>query len=151
MVMTMLDPRILEDIGARLGGIMAASPAADIEKNARTLLASAFAKLDLVSREEFDIQTQVLQRTREKLKALEVRLERLEKEAVALAVTLDRLGLLDADAAGLPAQVLPPAIRTLPSTQSRQQARIAALEQRVRALERLGAETGEAAAGAQRP
>ena len=78
MVMTMLDPRILEDIGARLGGIMAASPAADIEKNARTLLASAFAKLDLVSREEFDIQTQVLQRTREKLKALEVRLERLE-------------------------------------------------------------------------
>ncbi|MCB1980588.1 MAG: hypothetical protein KDF63_00890 [Rhodoferax sp.] len=79
------------------------------------------------------------------------RLERLEKEAVALAVTLDRLGLLDADAAGLPAQVLPPAIRTLPSTQSRQQARIAALEQRVRALERLGAETGEAAAGAQRP
>jgi BMFP domain-containing protein YqiC len=58
--------------------VIAASPAADIEKNARALLSSVFAKLDLVSREEFDIQTQVLQRTREKLKALEARLDRLE-------------------------------------------------------------------------
>ncbi len=74
----MLDPRILEDLGARLSGLLAASPAADIEKNARVLLASVFAKLDLVTREEFDIQTQVLQRTREKLKALEARLVRLE-------------------------------------------------------------------------
>jgi BMFP domain-containing protein YqiC len=74
----MLDPRILEDLGARVGAIIAASPAADIDKNARALLASFFSKLDLVSREEFDIQTQVLQRTREKLKALEARLERLE-------------------------------------------------------------------------
>jgi BMFP domain-containing protein YqiC len=74
----MLDPKILEEIGARLSSLMAASPAADLEKNARALLASVFAKLDLVSREEFDIQTQVLQRTREKLKALEARLDRLE-------------------------------------------------------------------------
>ncbi|NMQ26807.1 accessory factor UbiK family protein [Candidatus Accumulibacter phosphatis] len=74
----MLDPRILEELGARLGGLIAASPAADIDKNARALLASFFSKLDLVSREEFDIQTQVLQRTREKLKALELRLEQLE-------------------------------------------------------------------------
>ncbi len=74
----MLDPRILEELGARLGGIIAASPAADIDKNARALLASFFSKLDLVSREEFDIQTQVLQRTRENLKALERRLEQLE-------------------------------------------------------------------------
>jgi len=77
-VKIMLDPRILEEIGQRLGGIIAASPAADIERNARALLANVFAKLDLVSREEFDIQTQVLQRTREKLKALEARIERLE-------------------------------------------------------------------------
>lgn len=75
----MLEPnKFLEDLGARLSAIIAASPAADLEKNARTLLASGFAKLDLVSREEFDIQTQVLQRTREKLKALEARLDRLE-------------------------------------------------------------------------
>ena len=74
----MLNPKILEEIGARLSAVIAASPAADIEKNARALLSSVFAKLDLVSREEFDIQTQVLQRTREKLKALEARLDRLE-------------------------------------------------------------------------
>ncbi|HPU81799.1 accessory factor UbiK family protein [Accumulibacter sp.] len=74
----MLNPKILEEIGARLSAVIAASPAADIEKNVRALLSSVFAKLDLVSREEFDIQTQVLQRTREKLKALEARLDRLE-------------------------------------------------------------------------
>jgi BMFP domain-containing protein YqiC len=50
-------------LAARLSALIAASPAADIEKNARALLASFFTKLDLVSREEFDIQTQVLQRT----------------------------------------------------------------------------------------
>jgi len=74
----MLDPRLLEELGARLSGMIAASPAADIEKNVRALLSSVFAKLDLVTREEFDIQMQVLQRTREKLKALEERLQRLE-------------------------------------------------------------------------
>lgn len=77
-VITMLDPKFLEDLGVRLSALIAASPAADIEKNARALLSSGLAKLDLVSREEFDIQTQVLQRTREKLKALEERLDRLE-------------------------------------------------------------------------
>ncbi len=74
----MLDPKVFEDLSARLGAIMAASPAADIEKNARALLSGFFTKLDLVSREEFDIQAQVLLRTREKLKALEERVARLE-------------------------------------------------------------------------
>ena len=58
--------------------LVAASPAADIEKNARALMSGFFAKLDLVTREEFDIQAQVLLRTREKLKALEERVARLE-------------------------------------------------------------------------
>jgi BMFP domain-containing protein YqiC len=75
----MLDPKIFEDLAARLSAVIAASPAADIEKNARALLASFLSKLDLVSREEFDIQTQVLLRTREKLKALEARLDALER------------------------------------------------------------------------
>ena len=75
----MLDPKLFEDFSARLGAIVAASPVADIEKNARARLATFFTKLDLVSREEFDIQSQVLLRTREKLKALEERLARLER------------------------------------------------------------------------
>lgn len=74
----MLDPKMFEEISARLGAIVAASPVADIEKNARALLTGFFEKLDLVSREEFDIQSQVLQRTREKLKALEERVATLE-------------------------------------------------------------------------
>ncbi len=74
----MLDPKKLEELSAKLGAIIAASPVADIEKNARALLSTFFTKLDLVSREEFDIQAQVLQRTREKLEALEARVSRLE-------------------------------------------------------------------------
>ncbi|MCM8595520.1 accessory factor UbiK family protein [Accumulibacter sp.] len=74
----MLDPKFLEEIGSRISAAIAASPAADIEKNIRALLTSGFARLDLITREEFDIQAQVLQRTREKLKALEARLDRLE-------------------------------------------------------------------------
>ena len=76
----MLDPKVLEELSARLSAIVAVSPAADIEKNARALLSGFFARLDLVTREEFDIQAQVLQRTREKLKALEERLDRLEQD-----------------------------------------------------------------------
>ena len=74
----MLDPKVFEDINSRLGAIIAASPVADIEKNAKAVLSGFFEKLDLVSREEFDIQAQVLLRTREKLKALEARVALLE-------------------------------------------------------------------------
>ena len=74
----MLDPKVFEEFSNRLSTLIAASPAADIEKNARALMSGFFAKLDLVTREEFDIQAQVLQRTREMLKALEERVARLE-------------------------------------------------------------------------
>ena len=77
----MLDAKALEEISARLGAMIAASPVADIEKNARAMLSGLLGKLDLVSREEFDIQAQVLLRTREKLKALEERVARLEGRA----------------------------------------------------------------------
>ena len=74
----MFDPKMIEEFNARLGAIIAASPVADIEKNARALLSSFFTKLDLVSREEFDIQSQVLLRTREKMQVLEERITQLE-------------------------------------------------------------------------
>jgi ubiquinone biosynthesis accessory factor UbiK len=75
----MLDPKTLEEIGNKVSALLASSPAKDIEKNARAVMTGVFAKLDLVTREEFDIQAQVLARTREKLKALEARVEALEK------------------------------------------------------------------------
>lgn len=54
------------------------SPAKDIEKNVKSMMTQGFAKLDLVTREEFDVQTQVLAKTRAKLEALETRLAELE-------------------------------------------------------------------------
>lgn len=75
----MLDPKFLEDIGAKMSALLANSPVKDIEKNTKALVSGAFAKLDLVTREEFDVQTQVLARTRDKLKELEARIEVLEK------------------------------------------------------------------------
>ena len=70
--------RILEDLSAKLSEFLAASPANDVEKNLRALLSAAFAKLDLATREELDIQAKVLARTREKLSALEARVAELE-------------------------------------------------------------------------
>ena len=72
--------RIFEEISARVSEILAASPAKDIEKNLRVMLSGAFSRLDLVTREEFDVQAKVLARTREKLVALEARIAELEKQ-----------------------------------------------------------------------
>jgi BMFP domain-containing protein YqiC len=59
--------------------LFGAGPARDVEKNARALFSSALARLDLVTREEFDVQAKVLARTREKLAGLEARLAELEQ------------------------------------------------------------------------
>ena len=55
------------------------SPAKDIEKNVKAMMTQGFSKLDLVTREEFDIQAQVLAKTRAKLEALELRVQQLEE------------------------------------------------------------------------
>lgn len=68
----------LEDLQKRVAALLEHTPAADLQKNMKALLAQQFAKLDLVTREEFDTQTQVLARTRAKLEALEKRLAELE-------------------------------------------------------------------------
>jgi len=82
----MLDPKILDDLAARLADIAASGPAQDLEKNARALLNGLFARLDFVSREEFEVQREVLARTREKLTALEARLASLETRRSALDI-----------------------------------------------------------------
>lgn len=75
---TMSQTRILEDLSAKISEFLAASPAKDVEKNLRALLSAAFAKLDLATREEFEIQAKVLARAREKLSELETRVAELE-------------------------------------------------------------------------
>ena len=74
----MLNPKLLDEMSARFSALLATTPAGDIEKNLRAALAALFAKLDLVTREEFDVQREVLTRTREKLTALEARVGELE-------------------------------------------------------------------------
>jgi len=81
----MLNAKIFEDLSAKLSEAANSGPAKDIEKNMRALLAQGFAKLDLVTREEFDVQAQVLARTREKLTALEARVAELEAQHDAAA------------------------------------------------------------------
>ena len=75
----MLDPKTLEEIGNKMSTLLANSPARDLEKNAKAVVSGLLSKLDVVTREEFDIQAQVLARTREKLKDLEARVAALEK------------------------------------------------------------------------
>jgi len=78
-----MNEKLLSELSARLAAMAAGNPAKDLEKNMRGLLASAFTRLDLVSREEYDVQTQVLSRAREKLAALEARVAELEARATA--------------------------------------------------------------------
>ena len=73
-----MNESLLSELSARLAAMAAANPARDLEKNFRGLLAAAFTRLELVSREEYDVQAQVLARTREKLAALEARVGELE-------------------------------------------------------------------------
>ena len=78
-----MDQKILSDLNERIRELFAHSPAADLEKNLRAMLASVFAKLDLVTREEFDVQRQVLLRTREQLTKLEAEVGALERKLAA--------------------------------------------------------------------
>lgn len=73
-----MNNKILDDISHKINEVLAGSPAKDIEKNMRAMLTTLFSKLDLVTREEFDVQQAVLIRTREKLDLLEARLAELE-------------------------------------------------------------------------
>lgn len=78
----MLDPKKIEEAVQSFSKALPPSFTAvqeDVEKNIRAALSATFTKLDLVTREEFDIQTQVLHRTREKLEALEQRVTELEQ------------------------------------------------------------------------
>jgi ubiquinone biosynthesis accessory factor UbiK len=71
--------RLVDEIGDRMRQVFEASPAKDLERNARAVLTSVFSRLDLVTREEFDVQREVLLRTRERLAELEQKVAALER------------------------------------------------------------------------
>ena len=80
-VNSMLDPKLFDDISRRVAGNLPPGLQTlqdDLQRNLRSGIESALGKLNLVTREEFEVQQAVLLRTREKLKALEARVAELE-------------------------------------------------------------------------
>ena len=73
-----MNEKWLSELSARLAALAAENPAKDLERNFRGMLSSAFGRMDLVTREEYDVQVQVLARAREKLAQLEARIAELE-------------------------------------------------------------------------
>ena len=71
------------DLQSKINQALESGPAKDIERNVKAVMTQGFAKLDLVTREEFDIQAQVLAKTRAKLEALELRVNELEARLAA--------------------------------------------------------------------
>jgi BMFP domain-containing protein YqiC len=74
----MLNSKTLDELAARIGKAFEASPAKDIEKNIKAVLQSGLTRLDLVTRQEFDVQAEVLRKTRDKVERLEARVAELE-------------------------------------------------------------------------
>ena len=77
----MINSHALDDLAARIGKLFESSPAKDIEKNVKAMLQSGLSRLDLVTRQELDVQLEVLRKTREKLERLEAKVAELEARA----------------------------------------------------------------------
>ncbi len=75
-----MNQKLIDEINEKVKAVLAQGPAPDIEKNLRALLGGLFSRLDLVSREEFDVQREVLLRTRAKLAELETKMAALEAD-----------------------------------------------------------------------
>lgn len=75
-----MNSALLDDLSARLKALLQSAPAQDLDKNVKALLTGAFARMDLVTREEFDVQRAVLERTRAQLNALQARVDELERQ-----------------------------------------------------------------------
>jgi hypothetical protein len=76
-----MNQKLLDEINEKVRAVLAQGPAADVEKNLRALLSGLFSRLDLVTREEFDVQREVLLRTRARLAELEKKVATLETGA----------------------------------------------------------------------
>ncbi|MFN4236577.1 MAG: accessory factor UbiK family protein [Vogesella sp.] len=83
----MLSQKLFDEISNKISETIAASPAKDLEKNVKAMMAATFSRMDLVTREEFDIQQEVLAQTRAQLEALEKRLALLEPQPAPVEPT----------------------------------------------------------------
>ena len=76
----MIDKRFFDELNERIGEAFRNSPVQDVEKNLKALLAAGFARLDLVLREDFEVQQKLLERAQAKLAELEARIAQLESQ-----------------------------------------------------------------------
>lgn len=81
----MLNSQKLNEISNKIKEIVSDSPLANAEENLNALLKSVLTKMELVTREEFDVQAEVLRNTRQKLELLETKLALLEQQAPSKA------------------------------------------------------------------
>jgi hypothetical protein len=77
--------RFLDDLQARLTALLKDTPAVELQRSLAALLAQQFARMELVTRDDLDVQARVLARSREKLEALEARVAALESAATTTA------------------------------------------------------------------
>ena len=87
----MLNQKVVDEVVTKVNELLAQSPVKDVEKNLRVMLGRIFTRLDLVTREEFEVQQEVLKSTRELLTGLETRVAALEavSKSDSLGDTLD--------------------------------------------------------------
>jgi BMFP domain-containing protein YqiC len=78
-VIRVIEKKSLEELLNKINDLIKNSPVQDIQKNVRAVISSWFASHNLVTREEFDAQVEVLRRTQDKLQKLEMELERMDK------------------------------------------------------------------------
>jgi BMFP domain-containing protein YqiC len=97
--MDMSNSNFFSDLQGKINQALESGPAKDIERNVKAAMTSGFSKLDLVTREEFDIQAQVLAKTRTKLEALELRVSELEAKLGAGSTTASSATAASASAA----------------------------------------------------
>ena len=97
--MDMSNSNFFSDLQGKINQALESGPAKDIERNVKAAMTSGFSKLDLVTREEFDIQAQVLAKTRSKLEALELRVSELEAKLGADSTTASSATAASASAA----------------------------------------------------
>lgn len=75
----MLEPSFFDELARRVSALVASTPAKDVEKNLRALLSATLGRLDLVTREEFDLQREALNRARDRLAELEAKIAASER------------------------------------------------------------------------
>lgn len=85
----MLNKSVLDEIGSKVNEILAGSPAKDIEKNIHAVLMGIFSKMDLVTREEFAVQQEIVKRMRIKLAELEEQVRKLEQQVYPVETTVE--------------------------------------------------------------